>query len=451
MATISSLGIGSGLDLNGLLDELKSAERQKLQPIVAQQKSYKAKISAFGKLESALEKFQTATAKLNEAKLYQSVSSKVTGSSITATASADAPTGSYQIDVTNMAKTSSVATTGVADKALALGAGTVSISFGDGSSLDVNVPADESSLEAIRDAINAEQGGVSASIVNDGSGTPYRLALSSNETGTDAGIAAVTFSGDLGAQLAVDAATKVEGENATLTVNGISITSQSNRVEEAIQGVTIEIAEEGSSTMVVERNTLAVREAVSGFVKAYNELKTATSDLTKFNAESGVAGELLGDGTLRNVESRLRSTLTGGMGEGDFRMLTDIGISVQLNGTLKLDEDRLSEVVANEPQALSAFFAGEDTAEGMAGKLDQTLDQILKDRGLLDNATKGLESSIKNLDQRHERMEKSIEATIDRYRRQFGQLDSMIANMNQTSSYLAQQFDMLNAQLGRDK
>lgn len=450
MATISSLGIGSGLDLNGLLDDLKSAERQKLAPIVSQQKSYQAKISAYGKLESALSKFQTASTNLNTTSLFQGVASSVSGSSVSAAASADAPTGSYQIDVTNLAKASSVATDGVADKTTALGAGTVNFTFGDGSTLDVTITAGESSLEAIRDAINAEDGGISASIVNDGSGTPYRLAFSSTETGTDAGIDTVTFGGDLGAQLTIDAATKVEAENAALTVNGIAIASQSNRVEEAIQGVTLDLAEVGSSTLTVERDTKAIKEAVKSFVEGYNALRKTMQGLTSFNAETGAAGELLGDNTLRSVESRLRSVLGGGVDEGGLRMLSDVGIRLQLDGTLKLDEDKLDEVVASDLSALSEFFAGSSEEGGMAGKLDSTLELILQDKGLLDNATSGLETSIKSLDQRYARMEQSIEATIDRYRKQFGQLDSMIASMNQTSDYLAQQFDMMNAQLGRN-
>ncbi|HSP58325.1 MAG TPA: flagellar filament capping protein FliD, partial [Halomonas sp.] len=190
--------------------------------------------------------------------------------------------------------------------------------------------------------------------------------------------------------------------------------------------------------------------AVSGFVKAYNELKGTMGELTRFDAESGDAGELLGDSTLRSVESRLRGALSGGVAEGEFRMLSDIGISLQRDGTLELDQDRLDEVVVNDRQALTDFFAGTEAGDGLAGKLDQSLGLMLDDRGLLGNAQRGLETRMEGLDTRFERMERTIERTIDRYRQQFGQLDSMISQMNQTSSYLTQQFDNLNAQLGRD-
>lgn len=449
MATITSLGIGSGLDLNGLLDKLESAERQKLVPITTQQKSYQAKISAFGKLESALSKFQTAASALNDTSLYQSATSKVDGDSITASTTSDAITGNYTIDVTNLAKASSMATDGIADKTTDLGAGTVSFTFGDGSSLDVNITAGDSSLEAVRDAINAEEAGVSASIVNDGSGTPYRLAFASTETGTEAGITGVTFGGDLSGQLAIDAATEVVAEDAALTVNGISITSQSNRVEDAIQGVTLNIAEEGESTLTVERDTDSIKEAITSFVDGYNALRSTMKGLASFNSETGAAGQLLGDGTLRSVESRLRTSMSSAVEGGEFNMLSDLGISLQLDGTLEIDEDKLDDVIANDLTAVTEFFAGSSEEGGMAGQLDSMLESMLQDDGLLDNATSGLETSIESLGQSFSRMEQSIEATIERYRKQFTKLDGLIATMNQTSDSLAQQFERLNAQLDR--
>ncbi|KAA0014494.1 flagellar filament capping protein FliD [Billgrantia pellis] len=463
MATISSLGIGSGLDLNGLLDQLNAAERKKLEPIALQQKSVQAKISAYGKLQGALTKLQDAAAKLNKPEFYQSVSSNVTGSSVTAAAGAEAQPGRYDVNVTSLARAQSLATGGFAARDADLGAGEMTINVGSGDSaqaLHLRFDAAASSLEDIRDAINAEKAGVTASIVNDGSAEPYRLVLSVDDTGTDAAVQSITFASDNGDAALDDSLSyggtgtmsqTVAAKNAALEVNGITITSQSNQVEGAIQGLTLNLAEAGEATVRVERNTLAIREAVGGFVKAYNELRTTAQSLTRFNSETGDAGELLGDSALRTVESRLRSTLSGGVGEGEFRMLSDIGITLQRDGSLKLDEGKLSDIVANSPDQLSRFFAGETKASGMAGKLGQSLDQMLGDKGLLDNAKKGLESRIESLKDRYARMETGIERTIERYRIQFGKLDGLIAQMNQTSDYLFQQFEMMNAQLGRKK
>ncbi|PMR69398.1 flagellar filament capping protein FliD [Halomonas heilongjiangensis] len=461
MTTISSLGIGSGLDLNGLLDQLRDAERGKLEPLKLQKASQQARLSAYGTLSGALSAFQSAAAKLNDAQLYRSVSSNVTGSSVEAAAGAQAVPGRYDVSVAQLARSQSIATGGFAEDATFGGDMGIVVGTGDRQETLAFSVAAGSSLAEVRDAINAQQGGVTASIVNDGDpDAPFRLVLSSSETGTDAAIQSVSLSGDAGFDFALDGGDgspagsmtqTVEARNALLTVNGIAITSQKNQVEDAIQGVTLNIAEEGESTVKVELNNREMREAVTHFVKAYNDLQRTTGELTRFNAETGAAGELLGDSALRSIESRLRGVLTGGVGEGEFRMLSDIGIALQRGGTLELDEKRLDEVIVNDRQALTAFFAGEDKAGGLAGRLDQTLDEILKDRGLLDNAKRGLETRLGSLDERYARMEKSIEATISRYRTQFGQLDAMIASMNQTSDYLTQQFDMMNAQLGRKK
>jgi flagellar hook-associated protein 2 len=447
MASISSLGIGSGLDLNGLLDQLQDAERGKLEPIERQLETQQTKISAYGQLQSALSQFQSASAELNDSALYESLSTNVGGDAITATADGEAQPGSYNVTVDTLATRGTLASEGVAelDAPLTTAEQTLTFTFGDGTSKDVTIGAN-SSLEDIRDAINAsEDSGVNATIVNDG--TNYRLALSSSETGADASISGFSFSGT--APFAADTDNTLQaGTDAALTVNGIAITSPTNQVEGAIQGVTLNLQEEGDSTVAVEQNTRAVREAITGFVDAYNELKGTIGELTSFNAETGVAGELNGDNTVRTVESRMRSILSGGI-EGEFSMLSDIGISLQRDGTLSIDESELDNAIVNNQDALSVFFAGDADESGMAGQLNQGLDQLLGTNGAVKGAITGAENRVESLVERYTRTEKTIEQTISRYRTQFGQLDSMIAQMNQTSSYLTQQFDALDAQLGR--
>ncbi|QPI63570.1 flagellar filament capping protein FliD [Vreelandella venusta] len=447
MASISSLGIGSGLKLNELLDQLQDAERGKLKPIERQLETQQTKISAYGQLQSALSKFQTAAAELNDSALYESLSTNVGGDAITATADGEAQPGSYNVTVNTLATRGTLASEGVAelDASLTTAEQTLTFSFGDGSSKEVTIGAN-SSLEDIRDAINAsEDSGVNATIVNDG--TNYRLALSSSETGADASITGFSFSGT--EPFAADTDNTLQaGTDAALTVNGIAITSPTNQVEGAIQGVTLNLQEEGDSTVEVEQNTRAVREAITGFVDAYNELKGTIGELTSYNAETGVAGELNGDNTVRTVESRMRSILSGGI-EGEFSMLSDIGISLQRDGTLSIDESELDNAIVNNQDALSVFFAGDADDSGMAGQLNQGLDQLLGTNGAVKGAITGAENRVESLVERYTRTEQTIERTISRYRTQFGQLDSMIAQMNQTSSYLTQQFDALDAQLGR--
>ncbi|QJQ94408.1 MULTISPECIES: flagellar filament capping protein FliD [Halomonadaceae] len=449
MSTITSLGIGSGLDLNGLLDDLEAAERSKLEPIVKQQESHQATISAYGQLEGALGNLQSATAALNDPATFQAVGSDVRGDSVQAAASANAVPGQYQVEVMQLAQASSVATQGVADTTTQLGAGTFTFTFGNGDTLEVEIDEEASSLAEIRDAINAKNGGVSASIINDGSEEGYRLVLASSETGTDAAITNVDF-GTLGSELALDADTQVAALDAKLKVNNVEITSQSNMVDGAIQGVTLSLMDTGNSTITVRKDTDVAKQAISDFVDSYNALRTTINQLTSFNAETGAAGELLGDSTLRSIESQLRGVLNGGVeGDDGFNWLHEMGISLKLDGTLELNSAKLDEVIASDPTAVEKFFVGSGNTSGLAKQLDDMLGRTLADGGQLDNAVSGLESKIDRLDQQYSRTEQQIETTLSRYRTQFTQLDMMIAQMNQTSDYLTQQFEMMNAQLNR--
>jgi flagellar hook-associated protein 2 len=286
--------------------------------------------------------------------------------------------------------------------------------------------------------------------MNDGSDSPFRLTLRSTDTGEDAAIASVDF-GALASSLSLDAATEVTARNATFTANGVDIVSQSNQVEGAIENVTLSLSEVGEATVSVATDTDQITDKISGFVDAYNSLQETVGKLTAFDQETGEAGDLLGDATMRSARSRLRSVFVDGVTNGSITRLSDIGISLQLDGTLEIDSDALDSVLANDREALEGFFAGNDEGEGLADKLSTTLDGILSGTGLLENATNGLERRIESLDSTFDRAQLSIERTLERYREQFTQLDIMVANMNQTSGYIAQQFDILNAQLSQSR
>jgi flagellar hook-associated protein 2 len=450
MASIAALGIGSGLDLNGLLNQLEAAERQRLQPITQQIRSYEAKISAYGKLESGLTKFQDAVQKLGEANTFGATTSSVNNDTLSVAASNNTAPGSYSVNVTNLARSYSVATQGVADKSVNLGTGTGSVAFtlGNGTTHTIDLADGQTSLDAVRDAINSAQTDVQASIVNDGSGTPYRLVFSSTQTGTDAGITDITYGGALAGNIVTDGATEVTAQNASLNLNGIAITSQTNQVEGAIEGVTLSLAKEGDATINVSRDQESISGAVKEFVEAYNELQKTISGLNNFDAETGVSGQLLGDSGLRTVQSQLRNAMSNSV-DSAFKTLSDIGIEVELSGQLKLDETKLSSVVSGQLADVQSFFAGTDTVDGFSTLTNNTLTNLLAEDGPLESRISGFKNSLDRLDDRYFREEERIFNTVERYRKQFAQMDSLIANMNSTSAYLQQQFASLNAQLGQ--
>ncbi|MDH4573332.1 flagellar filament capping protein FliD [Salinicola acroporae] len=444
MATISSLGIGSGLDLSGLLDDLRTAENEKLTPIVTQQKSYKTKLSAFGTLESSLTALRDAVGKLSDPKTFTAVTSSMTGDGVTANISGDAVSGRYQVNVSQLAQAQSLASGGLTtDKTEALGkSGTLGLSVGGNESVDISIGSDDS-LEDIRDAINKADTGATASIVFNGS--QYQLTLTSAETGTQSSIQ-VTDNDDL-----FGFSETVPAQDAKLEVNGISITSQSNTVEGALEGVTFNLTSttESAQTLSVSKDTESMTKAVNDFVAAYNSFQDTADTLTSYDSDSDTAGVLLGNSTMRSIESRLRGVLSYSGGEGEFSMLSDLGIERQLDGTLKVDDDKLADVMSNNSEAVSQFFAGIEGEGGFAASVDDTMGTILDDDGLLKIATDGIDTSLERLSDRYTRMQTSIDATVARYRSQFAGLDSLVSQMNSTSDYLTQQFNALNAQLNQ--
>lgn len=457
MASISSLGVGSGLDLSGLLEQLRDAERQKLQPITAQQTQEKARISAYGRLQSGLDKLQEAVATLNGGTLFQGLSANVLGEGMTATTSAEASPGRYEVAVTHTARAGSLASTGVADlETTQIAADAIdpklTVTFGDDTTKDIALTPG-ATLEEIRDAVNADaEAGVDASIIFDG--TDHRLVLSSRESGADAGVKDMAFSGLAGGvTLAGDPDTHQPGRDALLDINGIAITSATNTVEGAIQGVTLTLDPSASGktmSLVVERDRESVKEAVTAFVDAYNELKSTLGRLTKVTGDADTAGELVGDRTVRSIESRLSRSLTEPVLGGELEILSAVGISLNEKGRLELDEGKLDDAIASNPLGVADFFAGADKESGLAGRLQTSLGLMLDHDGMVPRAIDSSEARKDRLGERYERMELSIERTIERYRKKFSQLDGMLAQMNAMSAYLGQQFDML-AQMTQKK
>ena len=480
MAAVSSLGIGSGLDLNTLLTGLRTAEQAPLIALQTQQTSFTTKLTAYGQLSSALTNLQTAAAALAKPELFKGVQASSTSSDVlTATALSTAQSGSYTANVTQMSQAQSLAALGVTSISSNVGsaatvttATTVKFEFGTTSGTSFTLGADltrtksididpaKSSLTDIAKKINDTANlGVTASIVNDGSATPYRLVLTSKQTG-EASSMRITVSG-VTAQPAGDAALsalltnnpagqKLEqsaaAQNTKLTVNGIAITSATNSVVDAVPGVTMSVAKVGTTTLSVKKDTDIAGNAVAAFVNAYNNLQTVTGKLTAFDATSKSGAVLLGDSTLRNIQTGIRSALTTAQkddtGSG-LTMLSQIGVSFQKDGKLALDSTKLTAALEGKLPGVAHLFSGGASAYGtkMASLITNYTDTT---GGLLTAATKGINSTLDMLGKQYTATSARVEATVARYKAQFTQLDVMMSRMNQTSTYLTAQFEALN-------
>ena len=479
MATITSLGVGSNLDLGTLLKQLQTAESQPLVALDAKAKSYTSKLSAYGTLQSALGVLQTAAKKLADPALFQTVTGTPSVSGILAASSTDASSaGNYSITVSQLAQSQSAIAAGQASTTTAIGNGKITIDFGTitGGTLDpatgkysgasfavdasrvakpITIDASNNTLAGIRDAINGADAGVTASIVNDGSGTPNRLVLVSSQTG-EASSMRISVDGDAALQslLANDPAgtqnlqQTVVAQNARLTVNGIAITSASNTVKDAIQGSTLTLVNTGTTGLSMKANTSAVTTAVNDFVKAYNSLQSTATTLTAYDADTKTGAALMGDSTLRNLQTRIRQALTTPQAGGadDFKVLTEIGISFQKNGTLAVDATKLDKALASNLAGVSKLFASATASSAGYGKqIDALVTDLNSTGGSLKVASDGVTATIQKLGEQYKAKQAQIDDTVARYRTQFNQLDVLVNSMNSTMSYLKQQFDAMNA------
>lgn len=475
MATIGSLGVGSGLDLNGLLDKLTAAEQQPLTAIKIRQAGYNSKLSAYGIVQSLLGSFQSAARKLADPAFMGAFKASSSAADVLgASADTTAAGGSYQVDVTQLAGGQALVAGGVASTTSPIGTGAataVTIDFGAiagtfnattgtydpgatftadtaKSQVSLTIDSGNNTLAGIRDAINKAAGAaVSATIVNDGSSN--RLVLTSSVTGKSSSMQIkVTGDADVQALLANDP-TGVQAlrqtaaaADAALTVNGIAVTSAGNTVASAIQGVTLTLAATGSSVVTTARDTASVKAAITDFVGGYNKLQGKLKELSAYDATKKTVAALMGDSSVRIIQSRLRSALVEPQAGdvGDPKLLSAIGVTFQVDGTLSVDAAKLDAALSGNPAGVGRLFTGVGTATGLAKNISSTIDGFSAADGLLKVATDGANNAVRRLGDDYDAMQDRIDAKLARYRTQFQQLDAMMSAMSSTSSYLAQQF-----------
>ncbi len=394
---LTATGIGSGLDIEGLVTQLVAAERAPVENRLNRQESdLTAELSAFGLFKSALSSFQTSLSKLNEFSTFaQRVSTSSDESVVSLTAGAGAVSSSYDITVSQLAKSHSLASGSFASASSTVGTGTISIRFGttDYTSADpgpesynsflvnpeqaaatISIDSSNNTLEGVRDAINEEDIGVTASIVNDGSG--YRLLLRSDQTGEENsleirvddtgdsndldgfGLSALAFNAD-----AINLSQTAEAQDALFTINGLMISSATNTAKNVLDGV--DIALKGISgaapiTVTVAQDKAGVSEAITEFVDGYNEYVAMANSLTAYDSESNTAGALQGDFSARSIVNQLRQVLSSAVEgfSGAFSSLSEIGISTQSDGSLSINSTEFDAAIeANFDELVGLFTA----------------------------------------------------------------------------------------------
>ena len=444
MASIVSAGIGSGLDVNGLVSQLVAAERAPTDNrLNSDQSTTKTQISAFGALSGVMSGLQTALDAFKTTGADPDRKATVaTGAGFTASASTTAVLGSYQVRVEQLATTQKLQSAAVASSTQ-VGYGTLAIKVGTDAAVNVSIAQGKGTLADIRDAINAATGsqGVTASLVHGDAGDV--LVLTSPRSGTSGALSITASGGDGGLSvLNTTGGTLTEATpagDAEVWVDGVKRTSASNHITDLIDGVTLDLTKAQTGVdfkLTVAGDATSLHARVDAFVKAYNTAITTLRTQSAAGDKDNAGGPLSGDATPRAIIQALR----GAIGS-DYANLSTLGLKTAVDGTLTLDGSKLDAALASDAGAVRKAFGDSAT---YAKSLRATLTAYVGDDGLIASRTKSLNDHLKNIADQRTQLDRRMSQMETDYRRQFTALDSMMAQMQSTSSFLTQQLASLN-------
>jgi flagellar hook-associated protein 2 len=466
MATISSPGIGSGLDVQSIVTQLVALEKAPLKQLQTQATSFQTKLSTYGTIKSQVSALGDAAAKLSTVSGWNAVtasSSNPTAVGVTAAAGAQAT--SITMEVQQLAKAQSAAS-GAVPTGSTMGSGTLSIelgswatgSFAAGAAGPVSISiAATDSLSAIAAKINEAGAGVSATVLRDASGE--RLLLRSQDTGEENGfrISAVDDDGadgnDLG-RLAFNPgsgtgmAQTQAGQNAMATVNGVSISTASNRLTDTLPGLTIQLSQITTAPVEIDVKVdlEAAKKNVQTFVDAYNTLTSTLANATRYDAGSKTAGALQGDSTAVGLQNALRSMMRSVTASSPFERLSDIGIEVKTGAALEIKADKLDAALSNLDgiKALFTATSTDPTARGFGLKVKSFADGLIAADGLVSNKTTSIQASLKRNDLEQERVNDRAARVEIRLLAQYNAMDAAVGKLNGLGAFVSQQITLWN-------
>jgi flagellar hook-associated protein 2 len=470
---ITSLGVGSGLDAAGIVDKLMTVEQRPVTLLQTAEAGLKTTLSSYGQMQSLLTTFQTKAQALSSVSLWNQTTATSGDSSVVTASTADgAVAGSYAVSVQALASSQTVTSGAFATANSTLGEGSLTIELGTwaggtpatgftsktgASAVTINIGAGETSLSSIRDKINAAGAGVTASIINDANGA--RLSLRSTTTGAENGFRVTANetvnNGTAGAglsTLAYDAAAgsspmslNQSAGNAKATVNGIAVESASNTVSNVSDGLTLNLLSVSSTPVQIgiTASTDAVNTAVKDFVTAFNGLASFIQTQTAYDATSKTGGPLQGDRATISLQWGLRGVINeASTASSVFGNLSDVGISMQKDGTLAINSTKLANGLANLPELRKMFAANTDqnASSGFATRFGNLASTVLGIDGSLATRQQGLQHSIDLNEQHQAEMTTRLDAMRARLTKQYQTLDTTMATLTALSSYVTQQF-----------
>jgi len=457
--TIQFGGLATGLETGNIVEQLMNLERMPIARLEADKTWQNNRLSAFTELNTKLTSFADSIKNLNyRDTLLQRTVKLSSEEHLSATVSRAAlPGTSYQVEVVSLAQVQkSVAQTGVASKTTAsFGTGTLDLTV-DGTSHSIDITSTNNSLEGIMKTINDADLGVSAAIINDGTGTPYRLILTGKDVGktfslNSSGLAGGTDS--LGSYNVDDGSGTIANPpvqaaaQAHIRVDTVDIYSNSNTLTEAIPGVTLDLlkGEVGKTTSLnITVDKSSIKSTIEAFAKGYNEVIGFITSQSKIDGEGG--GVLGGDSGINAIKRRLQSMLTQPFqNSGVFSTMSQLGFETQKNGTLVVNDKTLSAAINDNLDSVASLLAGEEGTKGLGTQFKDYLYEITNSgTGMLKGRKDSVNSSLKRIDTKITSMEARLEQRQKTLEAQFSAMETLVSGLNAQSSYLTQQMTMLS-------
>ena len=452
--TIQFGGLATGLDTSSIIDQLMELERRPLSLLEKDKTWLNSRLQAFTELDTKLKSFADGIRELGDANtLLQRSIRQSSDALLTARVDSNAQAGaSYQVEVVSLAQVQKSVSAGVASKTDAVfGTGAMSLTL-DGTSTAITIGAGDNSLTGIMNAINTADLGVRASIINDGSATPFRLVLTGNDPAKSFTLDASSLTGGT---VALDLGEPVQqATRAHIRVDTIDIYSDSNTLTEAIPGVTLDLtrAEVGTLTSLnvgIDRDS--IKATIEAFAKGYNEVVGFITSQSAMNGAKG--GVLGGDSGIGTIKRRLQTMLTQPLGNsGVFTALSQLGFETRKDGTLKVNEKTLNAAIDGNLDSVVSLLAGENGVDGIAGQFQDYLDTLTDSvSGLLKGRKDSIDSNLRRLDTRITSMEMRLEKRQQMLERQFSAMESLISGLNAQSSYLSQQMTAITNMMSGNK
>lgn len=465
---LSAAGIGSGLDVESMISQLVTLQKQPLKQLQTTASSIDSKISTVGSLKSLMATLQDSASKLSKPSAWQLTTAASSSTAVTIKVTGAPTTGASEISVEQLARSQSLAS-----KSFALAADETSAVFGATGKLTLTNSSDPTktsgeieitagmTLDEVAAAINqkSSNSGVVASVMQDANG--QRLVMRSQDSGA---INAFTLSGDPQVTDAIGTTSPSGGtpsavlqtaENAKATVNGIAVESATNEFKQTLPGLSFTVSQvtpaNSAAIVTVISDTEGMKKNVQSFMDAYNALNDKLSALTKYDADTKTAGLMQGDSTIVSMTSKLRNVLSTGFGGIN---LSDMGIQLNKGGKLaygsSASDKAKQEAALQDPQSLARMFAneGEESdpqSQGLAVRMQKFTDQMLAfETGLFDTKTKSLTAMQKDNSKAQERVNDQAAMFEQRMRAQYTALDTKMGTYSALSAYMSQQVSQWN-------